>query len=467
MRETIATTLSPEEREALFDELEATLYHSHSLTVREHADETSSLTEAEDDRLHKTPEELEQELDRMCDELLAEHHHSLVRQLPNSQSEQSSQANAQVGPPSEDVPYERPSERGLIEVLFGGFVESEPVDEELEKDLAALDSLLDEAHARTEAHPEIAKLGAHEENEHSFLPVNASRPAEWGAFSSAETGEGQRPLAKKPSEPALAISGADAKNSRRRASYVKLSTAHKAGLLANFQSMREQNVVAISNLDPDLDHEQIAQIEARISFIVKVAQSYAGKGPGQLADWSKHVPADTKQFFRLLWLARQPNAVAVTIRLGHPTAKKALAAKRGPANHIAEVIQRTLAKLGISTDLGFNLEYTHGASAENHPLHLHGIVCIPADRLEAVRLALKSALAKEYRQRFDNLAVHIEAITNHRWWAGYCIKEHQLTADILKKVRGRSTVPDYACTSTRNGGRALHQGLEELLSGES
>lgn len=357
-------------------------------------------------------------------------------------------------------------DRRRMETMFDGFRDCVPVDEELEAELAALDSLLPDTQVRKEGSRAVAKPASQEEHEPSFLPVNASRPKDWGAFSSPDSGSRKRSLAKKSAEPATAPSGVDAKSSKRRAGSIRLSNAHKAGLLANFQGMRERNVAAISELDPDLDHEQIAQIEAKISFIDQVAQSYAGKGSGKLADWSKHVPAEIKQFFRLLWLARQPDAVAVTIRLDHRTATTALDAKRGPANHLAGIIQRTLAKLGISTDLAFNLEYTHGASTENHPLHLHGIVRIPADRIEEARQALRSALAEGYRQRFGNLAVHVAQISNPRWWAGYCTKEHGISADILKKARGKRTVPDYASDSARDGGKALYERVGELFSDE-
>lgn len=395
MQQKTGHTLSKEEREELFDELEATLYPDtgHLLLIKEHADEIDIPPQIESERLHKTPEELDRELDEMCDELLAK--------------------------------YPRPSA------------------------------------------PSLPGPAASEEYEPSFLPVNASKPKDWGAVSSSYSGTRKRSLAKKSAEPTTTPSGVDAKNGKRRTASIRLPNAHKAGLLANFQGMREQGVAAISELDPDLDHEQIAQIEAKISFIDQVAQSYAGKEPGKLADWSKRVPAEIKQFFRLLWLARQPDTVAVTIRLDHRTATKALNAKRGPANHLAGIIQRTLAKLGVSTDLAFNLEYTHGASTENHPLHLHGIVRIPADRIEEVRLALRSALAEGYRQRFGNLAVHIAEISNPRWWAGYCTKEHGISANILKTARGQRTVPDYASDSARDGGKTLYESLEELFSDES
>ncbi|EPL9307642.1 hypothetical protein PU001_006691, partial [Pseudomonas aeruginosa] len=229
--------------------------------------------------------------------------------------------------------------------------------------------------------------------------------------------------------------GVNAKNSPRRSPRKILSTPQQAGRIASFHASHEQRVAAISELHPDLDNEQVTKLRSIDSFISKLAKSY--KGTGKLADWSKHVPPHIKQFFRLLWLARQPDAKAFTIRLDHDTATAALAAKRSPANHLAGIIQRTLTKLGITTEQAFNLEFVHGTSRENHPLHVHGIFCIPADRSEEVSKALRIALAKDYRQRFGNLAVHIESIQNERWWAAYCIKEHDITAGQLRDIRNR------------------------------
>lgn len=73
MRKKTTPTLSLEEREALFDELEASLSPYPSLTVREHVGEPDGpLHENESDRTHKTPEEIEQEIEQMCAELLAD-----------------------------------------------------------------------------------------------------------------------------------------------------------------------------------------------------------------------------------------------------------------------------------------------------------------------------------------------------------------------------------------------------------
>ncbi|MNF55276.1 hypothetical protein D3C84_367320 [compost metagenome] len=257
--------------------------------------------------------------------------------------------------------------------------------------------------------------------------------------------------------------GVNAKNSRRRPARKILSTPQQAGLIASFHASHERHVVAISQLHPDLDNEQVTKLLSINSFISQLAKSYKGKGTGKLADWSKHVPAHIKQFFRLLWLARQPDAKAFTIRLDHDTATAALAAKRSPANHLAGIIQRTLTKLGITTEQAFNLEFVHGTSKENHPLHVHGIFCIPADRIEEVSKALRTALAKEYRQRFDNLAVHIDSIQNERWWAVYCIKERDITTGRLSAIRNRETDPDYAGHAARRGGKTIYESVSDWL----
>ncbi|HHW2076575.1 TPA: hypothetical protein ACUUEK_000705 [Pseudomonas aeruginosa] len=255
--------------------------------------------------------------------------------------------------------------------------------------------------------------------------------------------------------------GVNAKNSSRRTPRKILATPQQAGLIASFHASHEQRVAAISDLHPDLDNEQVTKLLSINSFISKLAKSY--KGTGKLADWSKHVPPHIKRFFRLLWLARQSDAKAFTIRLDHDTATAALAAKRSSANHLAGIIQRTLTKLGITTEQAFNLEFAHGASKENHPLHAHGIFCIPADRTEEVSKALRIALAKEYRQRFGNLAVQIESIQNERWWAAYCIKEHDITVGRLNAIRNRETDPDYASHAARRGGKLIYDRVSDWL----
>lgn len=147
---------------------------------------------------------------------------------------------------------------------------------------------------------------------------------------------------------------------------------------------------------------------------------------------------------RLHLLCTKPDAKTITIRLDHGSAEAALAAPRGPANYLAEIIKRALVKLGIETEVAFNLEFNHTGSTENHPLHIHGALCIPDDRVVAVSEALRTALALDYRQRYKNVAVHIEKPRSARWWATYCIKEYSITASRLEAERGRKSRPDYA-----------------------
>ncbi len=73
MRKKTTPTLSLEEREALFDELEASLSPRPLLTVRERVGEPERPSyDNEGDRTHKTPEEIDREIEQMCAELLAD-----------------------------------------------------------------------------------------------------------------------------------------------------------------------------------------------------------------------------------------------------------------------------------------------------------------------------------------------------------------------------------------------------------
>ena len=158
-------------------------------------------------------------------------------------------------------------------------------------------------------------------------------------------------------------------------------------------------------------------------------------------------------------LCTRPDAKTITIRLDHATAQAALAAPRGPANYIGGIIKRTLAKLGIATDQAFNLEFNHTGRTENHPAHIHGTLCIPDDRVDEVIGALRSALAEGYRQRYKNLAVHIDAPRSARSWAMYCIKEYDLTAIRLSAERLRKTRPDYATQKLTQEAKGLYEGI--------
>ena len=269
------------------------------------------------------------------------------------------------------------------------------------------------------------------------------------------------PLQESPTHANHAGAGVNAKLGRLRLSSRPLSTPGRAGLVAGFHLRHARRVVAISELHTDLDHDQLENLLKTDAYIQKLMQSYQGNG--ELPNWAKFVSAEMKQYFRLHLLCTKSNAKVITIRLDHDSAKAALAAPRGPANHTAEIIKRTLAKLGIETDLAFNLEFNYTGRTENHPFHIHGALCIPDDRVGEASKALRIALAEGYRQRYSNLAVHIEKPRSAHWWAAYSIKEYGITATRLKVVRGRKTRPDYATQKLTQEAKVFYENISAWL----
>lgn len=274
------------------------------------------------------------------------------------------------------------------------------------------------------------------------------------------------PQQESPIQTNHAGAGVNAKEGHSRLSGRPLSTPSRAGLVAGFHLRHTRRVVAISEaiseLDTDLDRNQLENLLRADAFIHKLMQSYQGNG--ELPSWAKFVSAEMKQYFRLHLLCTKPNAKTITIRLDHDSAEAALAAPRGPANYLAEIIKRTLAKLGIDTDLAFNLEFNHTRSTENHPLHIHGALCIPDDKVKEVSEALRKALALGYRQRYTNLAVHIEKPRSAHWWAAYCIKEYGPTISRLKAERGRENRPDYATQKLTQKAKTFYEDISTWLS---
>lgn len=270
------------------------------------------------------------------------------------------------------------------------------------------------------------------------------------------------PQQEMPGQVNHAGAGVNAKKGRSKQISRALSTPGRAGLVAGFHLVHAERVVAISELHPDLDHEQLEKLLETDAFIQKLMKSY--QGAGELPDWAKFVSPEMKQYFRLHLLCTKPDAKTITIRLDHDSAEAAMGAPRGPANYIAETIKRTLAKLSIETDLAFSLEFNHTGSTENHPLHIHGALCIPDDRLKEVSEALRSALAECYRQRYKNLAVHTERPRSAHWWATYCIKEYIITAGRLEAERGRQNRPDYATQRLTQEAKDFYEGISDWLS---
>ncbi len=256
--------------------------------------------------------------------------------------------------------------------------------------------------------------------------------------------------------------GVNANTSRSQKARKSLSTPGRAGLVANFHLKHTQLVAAISDHNPELDHQQLEAVRKADAFIQNLMRSY--QGTRELPDWDKFVSPVMKQYFRLHLLCIKPSAKTVTIRLDHASAEAAMAAQRGSANHLAEIIKRVLKKLGIKAELAFNLEFNHTGTTENHPLHLHGAVCIPDDRLQEVSEALRRALALGYRQRYTNLAVLIEKPRSAHWWATYCIKEYTITANRLEAERGQKCRPDYATQKLTKDAKAFYENISMWLS---
>lgn len=270
------------------------------------------------------------------------------------------------------------------------------------------------------------------------------------------------PKPQTPSHASHVECGVNAKTARSKQRSRPLSTPGRAGLIAKFHLSQAERVAAIDKLRTDLDHHQLEKLLRADAFIQKLMQSY--QGSGEIPDWAKFVSAEMKQYFRLHLLCTKPDAKTITIRLNHDSAEAALAAPRGPANYLADIINRTLAKLGIETELAFNLEFNHTGSTENHPLHIHGGLCIPEDRVKAVSEALRKALAMDYRQRYKNLAVHIEQPRNAHWWATYCVKEYGITASKLEAERGRKNRPDYATQKLTQETKAFYEDIGVWLN---
>lgn len=253
--------------------------------------------------------------------------------------------------------------------------------------------------------------------------------------------------------------GVNAKKIRRRVTARALVTPGQAWLLAGFAAGMEKRVAAISQLDPQIDRRDIERIQKIDSYVQSLARSYLSTG--KLPDWSKSLSKDIKQFFRLRHLISQPHAHVISIRLGHKVAEAALNAPRGPADYLAGVIMRTLKALGINTELAFNLEFVHGVCRENHPLHIHGVLCVPDEQLPAVTDALTQALASGYRARWKNVAVLLERPQSPGFWASYCIKESAVTSEILFRKSGRTDSASYSTRGQTRNAREFYTKIDE------
>ncbi|EZI27596.1 hypothetical protein [Pseudomonas extremaustralis] len=363
------------------------------------------------------------------------------------------------------------AQRQAYRNLFGDdwTEQPQPIDVDLDES-AHLDDLLVELALELPADPSEVIIGAPQEYRATEVGLFAGEPSYRPLSSSRPHLEHQETISHRADQIIargmdFAVSGVNAKSGCSKRHDRSLSTPGRTGLIANFYLSHAQRVVAIKDLHPDVDHLQIEKLLKIDAFIRKLVQEY--QGTSELPGWAKFVSPEIKQFFRIFHLCTRPDAKTITIRLDHETAQAALAAPRGPANYIGEIIKRTLAKLGIATDQAFNLEFNHTGRTENHPAHIHGALCIPDNRVVEVTGALRRALAEGYRQRYNNLAVHIEAPRSARSWAMYCIKEYDLTASKLSDERSRKTRPDYATQKLTQQAQELYEDINAWIVLES
>lgn len=258
--------------------------------------------------------------------------------------------------------------------------------------------------------------------------------------------------------------GVNAKIARRRTSSKSLATVGQARVLASLAAGMERRLVAINQLDPQLDQQDIKRIQKIDSHVHGITRSYLSTT--RLPKWSKILGKDIKQFFRLRQLLCQPDAYAMTIRLGHDVAEAALIAPRGPADYLAALISRQLKALGIEAELVFNLEFIHGACRGNHPMHIHGALRIPQSRIEEATEALRKALASTYRARWKNAAVKLEKPQQGDFWPCYCVKESGITLEILTRYGFRGASPSYSTRSQTQKAREFYNQIDKWLSTE-
>lgn len=363
------------------------------------------------------------------------------------------------------------AERAALRAQFGGdwIANEETADappDQMDSALSALDSLLTQhdapAKSHTTLHIEISESPTLEPGLFAGEPSYAlSYPQLHPKDRETLPSDFDCPQQQLSTHAIHSEFGVNAKIARPKKRKRSLCTPGRAGLVAGFHFDHAERVAAISELHPDLDQDQIQALLKIDAFIQKLMRSY--QGTGELPDWAKFVTSEMKQFFRLYVLCRKPDAKTITIRLDHDSAEAALGAPRGPANYLAEIIKRTFAKLGIETNLTFNLEFNHTGSTENHPLHIHGAFCIPDDRIDEVTEALRNALAEGYRQRYTNLAVHVESPRSAHCWAAYCIKEYGITAIKLTTERGRKSRPAYAIQQLTQEAKAFYEDISVWL----
>ncbi|MET0776800.1 MAG: hypothetical protein ABWZ65_15145 [Pseudomonas mandelii] len=259
--------------------------------------------------------------------------------------------------------------------------------------------------------------------------------------------------------------GVNANKGLKKRQAKTLSTLGRARVVAALISKPANRLVALEVIRGNAsslsskDKQDILEIE---SFIRTLVTGYLKTE--SLPDWAKQLPSNIKNFFRLLEILQQPDGQAFTIRLSRDVAEAALAAPRGPADFLSAIIKRQLEKLGIKTEIVFNLEFVHGRSNENHPLHLHGAFRIPDSSVSVATDALKAALALRYRARGRNLPILIERPRSASGWAAYAAKELDVTMAKLKTLNPGRLIASYSTHAQSRRAKEYYETIQNWLT---
>lgn len=189
--------------------------------------------------------------------------------------------------------------------------------------------------------------------------------------------------------------------------------------------------------------------------------------PSTLPKWN-NLPADAAQFFKLLHVLNQPNAVFMTCRLDLDIGEQALHAERGPCDWLAERITRALRSIGLPAEyMAFCIEFAPGQAKTLHRLHIHGAFCIPADSRAQAMDEIKKVLAPAYKTHGRNVAVKIEEPHSAPDVARYIPKEARITEPRILKARSpkKGASAHRASQAATVGGRTTYLAMNQLVYG--
>ena len=256
------------------------------------------------------------------------------------------------------------------------------------------------------------------------------------------------------------MSGPFPKSATSREPAKKRCTPGVAGVLAGFYTSYIKNVAVLAKLELEKEKDQarIDKLKANNDELKGFAQ--AGASGVSLHDWKRRLSADTKRSFSFLGFSLQSDAQVINFRLGHEVAEAALSAKKGPTGYLSALLRT----IGI-VDLVFVLELASSDSEENHPLHLHGVACIPvALAIQAIRKLLApepdlgaSPPTRGYRQRWSNKAIAVTELQTPGAWVSYSGKEFDFTAHPLQSS------PGYASRPATTTGRECYEAIRVWL----